>query len=298
MIFILKYEKPSLMIVDGMAVLFRAYYATAVHGHFMYNSKGVPTNGLHGFIKHFMTAIFSFEPSHVAVCWDMGSETFRTELFPQYKANRKAPPEELVPQFEMAKEVVTAFSIPNIGISGYEADDCIGTIATREQNNASISILTGDRDMLQLLDEDISVIFMKKGYGNYEFHTKMSFIKENGIEPYQMIDVKAFMGDTSDNYPGVRGIGEKTALKLIKQFNHVDGVLENINTLTNFKKTRISENIEMLHLSRRLAKIKRDVPLNFSLDQASFNFNYDEVYNRLAKIDIRGLDRLLTVKTV
>lgn len=284
------------MIIDGMAVLFRAYYATAVTGQFMYNSKGTPTNGLFGFIKHFMTAISSFQPSHVAVCWDMGSKTFRTEMFSQYKANRSEPPAELIPQFDLAKDVVSAFSVPNIGVSGFEADDCIGTITKQKQGVANISVLTGDHDMLQLLDDDVSVILFKKGFGNYNVQTKTTFIEEKGIKPLQMIDVKAFMGDASDNYPGVKGIGEKTALKLIKQYHHVDGVLENIDKLTKTQKANIENDIEILHLSRQLAEIKQDVPLEFSLEHAQFQFNREKVYEKLAEIEVRGLERLLTLE--
>src|SRR4051794_2913510 len=167
----LENQKPSLMLVDGMALLFRAFYATAVTGQFMINSKGIPTNGIHGFVKHLFTAVSSFKPSHLAVCWDMGSKTFRTELFSDYKGNRGDAPIELIPQFDLVKEVVASFDIPNIGLAGYEADDCIGTIAKQSKDFADVSILTGDQDMLQLLDDSISVILLKKGYGNYLVHT-------------------------------------------------------------------------------------------------------------------------------
>jgi len=225
-------QKPSLMLVDGMALLFRAFYATAVTGQFMINSKGIPTNGIHGFVKHLFTAVSSFKPTHLAVCWDMGSKTFRTELFAEYKGNRGEAPVELIPQFDLVKEVVASFDIPNIGLEGYEADDCIGTIANQMKDHAHVSILTGDQDILQLLDDSISVILLKKGYGNYFVHTPQTFFAEKGITPRQMIDLKALMGDTSDNYPGVRGIGEKTALKLLHEFEHVEGIISNLDRLT------------------------------------------------------------------
>lgn len=276
-----------------MAVLFRAYYATAVSGQFMYNSKGIPTNGLFGFVKHFMAAVSTFKPSHVAVCWDMGSQTFRTKLYTDYKANRSEPPAELIPQFDLAKEVVSAFSVPNIGIAGYEADDCIGTITEQKRGLANISILTGDHDILQLLDDETSVVLFKKGFGNYDIQTKQSFIQEKGIMPEQMVDVKAFMGDASDNYPGVKGIGEKTALKLIKQYHHIEGVLENLDQLTKSQKTKIETDMEMLHLSRQLAEIRRDVPIKLSLEDATFRFDRNKTMAKFKKIDLRGLNRLL-----
>lgn len=286
-------QKPALMLVDGMALLFRAFYATAVSGQFMINSKGVPTNGIHGFIKHLFTAVSTFKPSHVAVCWDMGSKTFRTELFPEYKRNRGDAPVELIPQFDLVKEVVASFDIPNIGLEGYEADDCIGTIASQAKDFAHVSILTGDQDILQLLDERVSVILLKKGYGNYLVHTPESFFEEKGITPRQMIDLKALMGDPSDNYPGVRGIGEKTALKLLKEFNHVDGILANLDRLTKTNKTKIEQDLDMLQLSRRLAEIKCDVPVSCSLDEAGLRIEKDKALSKLMELELRGLNRLL-----
>ncbi|MGG3562531.1 5'-3' exonuclease [Neobacillus rhizosphaerae] len=286
-------QKPSLMLVDGMALLFRAFYATAVTGQFMINSKGVPTNGIHGFVKHLFTAVSSFKPTHLAVCWDMGSKTFRTELFPDYKGNRGEAPIELVPQFDLVKEVVAAFDIPNIGLAGYEADDCIGTIAQQAKDFAHVSILTGDQDILQLLDESISVILMKKGYGNYLVHTPQTFFEEKGISPRQMVDLKALMGDPSDNYPGVKGIGEKTALKLLQEFHHIEGIISNLDRLSKSNKTKIEQDLEMLHLSRRLAEIKCDVPVTYVLEETGLRIEKDKALNKLLEVEIRGLQRLL-----
>jgi 5'-3' exonuclease len=286
-------QKPSLMLVDGMALLFRAFYATAVSGQFMINSKGIPTNGIHGFVKHLFTAVSSFKPTHLAVCWDMGSKTFRTELFEAYKGNRGEAPIELIPQFDLVKEVVAAFDIPNIGLVGYEADDCIGTIARQAKENANVSILTGDQDILQLLDESVSVILLKKGYGNYLVHTPETFFEEKGINPRQMIDLKALMGDPSDNYPGVKGIGEKTALKLLQEFNHVEGIIANLDQLSKSNKTKIEQDLEMLHLSRILAEIKCDVPVCCALEEAGLRIVKEKALNKLMELELRGLQRLL-----
>jgi 5'-3' exonuclease len=288
-------QKPSLMLVDGMALLFRAFYATAVTGQFMINSNGTPTNGIHGFVKHLFTAVSSFKPTHLAVCWDMGSKTFRTELFSGYKGNRGEAPIELIPQFDLVKEVVASFDIPNIGLAGFEADDCIGTIANQSKDFAHVSILTGDQDMLQLLDDSISVILLKKGYGNYLVHTPETFFDEKGITPRQMIDLKALMGDPSDNYPGVKGIGEKTALKLLQEFKHVEGIISNLDQLSKSNKTKIEQDLEMLHLSRLLAEIKCDVPVSCALDAASLRIEKDKALNKLMELELRGLQRLLPI---
>lgn len=286
-------QKPTLMLVDGMALLFRAFYATAVTGQFMINSNGTPTNGIQGFLKHLMMAVSSFKPSHLAVCWDMGSKTFRTEMFDGYKANRSEAPIELVPQFDLVKDVVSSLNIPNIGMVGYEADDCIGTISAKLKEKANVMILTGDQDILQLLDANVSVILLKKGYGNYFVHTPETFYEEKGINPWQMIDLKALMGDTSDNYPGVKGIGEKTALKLLQEFEHIEGILANLDKLSKSNKTKIENDLEMLHLSRTLAEIKCDVPINCSLDEAVMNIKKEKAQSKFSELELRGLQNLI-----
>jgi 5'-3' exonuclease len=228
----------------------------------------------------------------------MGSKTFRTELFADYKGNRGEAPIELIPQFDLVKEVVASFDIPNIGLAGYEADDCIGTIANQSKDFAHVSILTGDQDMLQLLDDSISVILLKKGYGNYLVHTPETFFEEKGITPKQMVDLKALMGDTSDNYPGVKGIGEKTALKLLQEFEHVEGIISNLDQLSKSNKTKIEQDLEMLHLSRILAEIKCDVPVSCALDEAGLRIEKEKALNKLMELELRGFQRLLPIDEV
>ena len=256
-------NKPHLLLIDGMALLFRAFFATAVSKQFMINTDGIPTNAVQGYMRHLLTAIEKTNPTHVAVCWDMGSHTFRNELYSEYKANRSAAPVELIPQFDIAKEVTAAFNIPNIGIVGFEADDCIGTICEQNKDKLNITVLTGDRDLLQVLDKGVDVLLMQKGMGNYHQYTKENFIDEYEIHPTQLVDVKALMGDASDGYPGVKGIGEKTALRLIQTYEDVEGLLSNLSNVTAFQRKNIENDMELLHLSRVLAKIKCDVSLTF-----------------------------------
>lgn len=286
-------QTPSLMLVDGMALLFRAFYATAVTGQFMINAKGVPTNAVQGFLKHMLTAVDHFSPTHVAVCWDMGSKTFRNELFGDYKANRSTPPVEMIPQFDLVKDVVEAFDIPNIGLEGFEADDCIGTIAKASAAHSEVYILTGDQDMLQLLEDNISVVLLKKGFGNYEVHNTESFFEWKGITPRQMIDLKALMGDPSDNYPGVKGIGEKTALKLLIQYKSIEGILANVHALTKTQRAKIEDAVDMLHLSRKLAEIKCDVPVSCSLDEAHFSYDREKVKQMAMDHGFRSLQKII-----
>lgn len=181
----------------------------------------------------------------------------------------------------------------NIGLAGYEADDCIGTLSALFRNEADITIVTGDKDLLQLLADSVQVALMQKGIGNYKVYTRESFIEETGIEPKALIDIKALMGDTSDNYPGVKGIGEKTAYKLIKEYSTVDRLLENISLLTKGQQTKITESLEDLKLSRILAEIKCDVPLSCSLEDADFTLSHERAIEMLKLHQIRGIEPLL-----
>ncbi|MDQ0213628.1 5'-3' exonuclease [Oikeobacillus pervagus] len=286
-------RKQHLLLVDGMALLFRAFFATSVTGQYMVNSKGVPTNAVQGFMKHLLLAVRKTTPTHVAVCWDMGNHTFRNEIYPSYKGNREAPPVELIPQFDLAKEVSEAFALPNIGVVGYEADDCIGTISNIEKKDRKVTILSGDHDLLQLLDDQIDVMLLKKGYGNYQFQTIQSFYDEFKITPRQFIDVKALMGDASDGYPGVKGIGEKTALKLIHQYHSIEGILDNIQHLTPSQRKKIEQDLDMLHLSRRLAEIHREVPLKWNIDEAIIKGLSSEAIHIVESLELKSVRRML-----
>lgn len=276
------------MLVDGMALLFRAFYATAVSNYYMINSKGVPTNAVYGMVKHLFSAVREYEPTHVVACWDMGSKTFRNDMLESYKANRSAPPEEMVPQFDLAKEVMEALHIPNVGLAGYEADDCIGTLSHHYREEAEVLILTGDQDMLQLLEPNVSVVLLKKGYGNYAEYTEERLKEEKGITPKQLIDLKAFMGDSSDNYAGVKGIGEKTALKLLHQYGTIEGILENISALTKAQRTKIETDLDMLHLSRDLAAIRCNVEIDFPLEEALLQVDEEKMAWKFNELEFKN----------
>jgi 5'-3' exonuclease len=286
-------KENHLLIVDGMALLFRSFYATSVYGQFMINSKGIPTNAVNGLLKHLIAAIEYAKPSHVVCCWDMGSKTYRNELFSNYKANRPEAPVELIPQFDLAKKVVEGLDIPNLGIEGYEADDCIGTLTKKFESDMNISILTGDKDILQLLNDNVSVMIFQKGIGNYKHFTKQSFIEEFEIEPQMLIDVKALMGDSSDNYPGVKGIGEKTAYKLINQYKSIDQLLESLHELTKGQKTKIENDLEMLHLSRQLAEINCQAPLECIIEDTLLTVNEARVFAMIQEIELRNVQNLV-----
>lgn len=252
----------NILIVDGMALLFRHYFATAVNRHFMKNSEGIPTNGVQGFIRHTASAILDSRADHVIVAWDMGAVTFRNEISQDYKAHRPAPPEELGPQFEMVQCLSKELRFLNIGVHHYEADDVIGTIAKKLSRVYNVTIISGDRDLLQVLDDNIEVWLIKKGFNIYNRYTRERFKEEYLLEPKQLVDMKALMGDTADGYAGVKGIGEKTAVKLIQQYDSIKGVLEHLEELPKGQQTKIISDQTSLEMSLKLAEIHTDVPLN------------------------------------
>lgn len=259
-------EKPHILLVDGMALLFRSFFATSAMGHYFPNEAGVPTNAVQGFARHTMTALSIFKPTHMAVCWDMGAHTFRNDLYDGYKANRPEPAPELVPQFDMARTVSELIGWKNYGVAGLEADDLIGSFVQSWQEKADITIVSGDKDLLQLLRPGVQIAFTKKGYNIYDIYSDTRFIEEYGITPPQFIDKKAFTGDASDGYPGVKGIGPKGALKLIKAYGSVEGVIDALHELTPGVRKKIEEDLDMLHLSKKLAAIHCDLEMNESIE--------------------------------
>lgn len=277
----------KILLVDGMALLFRGYYATAYRGNFMRNEEGIPTNGVYQFLRYFLDGVKTFQPSHIFCCWDMGSKTFRTEIFPTYKANRSDPPEELIPQFDLVRKAVDSFQVPNLGLTNYEADDIIGTLAHRYKKEAEIIILTGDYDMLQLVDKNVQVALMKKGIGNYDIFHIDNFYEKRGIYPKQILDFKGFTGDAADNYPGVKGIGEKTAVKLLQKYGSIDKIIAVKDELSKGIRNKIEEDIDMFWLSKKLAEIKCDVPIECELKDAKVNFQLEKIENSLKRIGIK-----------
>ncbi|MEM5395729.1 5'-3' exonuclease [Staphylococcus gallinarum] len=271
----------KILLIDGMALLFRHFYATSLHNQFMRTSTGMPTNGVQGFVRHVFTAINEIDPSHVAVCWDMGKATFRNEMYDGYKQNRPAPPEELIPQFDFVKEVSNQFGFVNIGVQNYEADDVIGTLAQAYSDEHQIYVITGDRDILQCINPNVEIWLTKKGFKIYNRYTLDRFQSEYGLDPKQLIDVKAFMGDTADGYPGVKGIGEKTAIKLIQNHGSVESVIHALDELTPGQRKKIETDMDNLKLSKSLAEIHTQVPLNASslLNDMKFATDITKILN-------------------
>ncbi|MEK3954448.1 MULTISPECIES: 5'-3' exonuclease [Psychrobacillus] len=284
-------EKPHVLVIDGMALLFRSFFATAMSGNYFKNDKGIPTNAVQGFARHVLAAQNLMQPTHMAVCWDKGMLTFRNELYDGYKANRPKPAEELIPQFDMAQELSEHLGWMNFGIAGMEADDTIASITHKWKDDARFTIVSGDKDLLQLLEPSTEIAFTKKGFSIYDMYNESRFYEEYGISPLLFPDVKAFMGDSSDGYAGVKGIGPKTALQLVQTYGTVDKVLEALPLLKAGQRTKIETDLEMLKLSKELATIRRDVPIGAELEHlvlkeipsAKHDFLYEHGYTILAR---------------
>lgn len=288
-------SKDTILLVDGMALMFRAFYASAATGYIRRTKAGVPTNAVYGFMRYFWDAVQKFGPTHIACCWDLGSKTFRTEQFSDYKGNRSDAPDELIPQFSMIREVMDSLGIPNVSSPGFEADDCIGTLASRFGREMDVLVLTGDHDMLQLVSERTSVIIMKKGHGNYMVYTPEALMEEKQLTPGQIVDLKGLMGDTSDNYPGVRGIGEKTALKLVQEHGSVDGILAHLDQLSKSVRAKIEADLDMLHLSRQLATIRCDIELECAVEACRLELNAAQVVSKFEELEMASVSAWMGV---
>lgn len=286
-------DKKSLLIIDSFALLFRGFFSMAAVGNYMRNSQGLCTNGLYQFTRYMLDAIRQFEPSHVVCTFDMGKETFRNELYPLYKANRNSPPEELIPQFDKLWELVEAFDIPCVGIAGYEADDVIGSMAKKySAEGIHVNILTGDGDTLQLINELTVVSLMKKGFGNYETVSLLNLEELKGIKhPYQIVEMKALMGDAADNIPGCPNVGPKTAIKLINEYDTIDRVYENLDQMKGKLQERLIENKEQVYLSRQLATIHTDIKFDCELEACVYQFDRQKLISKLDEFEFKALVR-------
>ena len=270
----------KIILVDGNNLLFRSYYATAYNGNFMKNSKGFPTNALFGFTNMINKIVLEEKPTHIIVAFDKG-KTFRHELYDNYKDGRSETPTELKQQFPVAKQILEAMGIKWYEIDNYEADDILGTFAKfcDEDENFIGTIISSDKDLLQLISDDIDIKLLKqKDYIRYD---KKSFIEEYKIDPINIIDLKALMGDPSDNIPGVKGIGEKTALKLLQEYKTIDNLYENIDKISGKLKEKLIIDEENARFSYKLATIIKDAPLEINMSDVIYKGNDSKKLNDL-----------------
>lgn len=272
----------TFVIIDGSSLVHRAFYALPL----LTTANGQYTNAVYGFTTMLVKLLDDVKPDAMAVAFDKSRVTFRTKEYAAYKGQRKATPKELSEQFPVIQEVVRAFGIQVLEEEGYEADDIIGTLSVQAaQADFAVTIVTGDRDALQLINSKVKVMLTKKGITEMQVMDDQAVLEKYGITPLQVIDLKGLMGDTSDNIPGVPGVGEKTAVKLLKQFHSVENVLEHIDEVSG---TKLQENLrlhaDLAILSKKLATIVCDMPLKFNLQDYTFcrdNAKLKELFTNL-----------------
>ena len=287
-------EQAKFMILDGNSLIYRAFYAIPL----LTTSEGLFTNAVYGFFNMLTKILADEKPKCVAVAFDKGKVTFRTEQYEQYKGHRKPTPEELRPQFALAKEVLEAMDIPVYELEGFEADDLIGTVTRlAEEGGYRTLIVTGDRDTLQLVSPATEVLLTKKGISELERYNPEKIGERYGLTPYQIIDLKGLMGDSSDNIPGVPGVGEKTALKLVQEFGSMENLYENLDGLPPKLQERLLVNRDIAFLSKKLATIVRDVPYEVDLSLCHYGEpDYGTLLAIFRKLEFRTLIKSVTDK--
>jgi len=259
-------KKPLLVLIDGSAVFHRGYHAIP----HLSNKEGEPTNAVYGFLTILIKVLETLRPDYVIVAWDKSSKTFRSEMYPEYKATRAKMDDDLRVQIAPTKELVDALGVPLVEVENYEADDIIGTLARKAEKRGDLGVViaTGDRDQLQLVDS-ATVVDMFNPRGLEPTRYDLAKMKEKyGLTPAQFIDYKALVGDTSDNIPGVKGIGDKGAQKLLADFGTLDGIYEHLDSITGRVHDQLAEQKEMAYLSRQLSVIVCDMPLDLDLEKA------------------------------
>ncbi|MBQ9019221.1 MAG: DNA polymerase I [Bacilli bacterium] len=288
----------KIILVDGNNLLFRSFYATAYQGVIMKNSKGFPTNALYGFINMMNKIINEEKPNYILVAFDKG-KTFRHDKYADYKAGRMAMPDELKLQFPKAKEVLETMGIKYFEIENFEADDIIGTLSriVDEEREFIGTIISSDKDLLQLISDEVTVKLLKQS--GHIMMDKNEFRKTYGTDPIRMIDLKALMGDPSDNIPGVKGIGEKTAINLISKYGSLDGVYEHIDEISGKTKEKLVYDKENAYKSFDIATIYREVPLGFTLEDCKYNgYKPAEFKKELEELEFYSLLKKLDFNTV
>ena len=284
-----------ILLIDGSSLIFRAFYAIRN----LTTKDGIYTNGVYGFLSMYYKMIDEYKPDYALVAFDRSGPTFRTKDYKEYKANRQETPSELSSQFGILKDVLDSMGVKHLDLDAYEADDIIGTLSNEFNNNGIESIIvTGDRDYLQLVDSDTTVVLTKRGITQTESYTTEKIKEEYGLEPKQLIDVKGFMGDQSDNIPGVPGVGEKTALKLIKEYGSMEKVYENLDNISGKAlKRNLEENHAIAMMSKKLGEIYTAAPVDLNLDEYRFREpDYIALKEKFDRLEFRTFASRLPVE--
>lgn len=283
----------KLVLIDGNALIHRAYHAIKP----LTTRSGELVNAVYGFTSILINILTEEQPKYIACTFDAAKKTFRHEKFKEYKATRVKAPDELYAQIPRIHEIVDTMQIPKFIMEGFEADDLIGTISRTAEKKKEISkviIATGDMDALQLISEKICVNNLHKGYKDSKCFAPQDVFDKCGVWPDQIIDYKGLTGDISDNIPGVKGIGEKTAAKLLQQYQNLEGIYEHLKDIPEAQRSKLETNRENAFFSRELATIKCDVPLDFELEKCrASEFDSESVFELFESLQFYSLIRRL-----
>jgi DNA polymerase-1 len=295
----------KLVVIDGNSIAYRAFFALPL----LSNSSGLHTNAVYGFTTILLKLLEEQKPTHFLVAFDAGKVTFRHTNYKDYKGGRAKTPPELSEQFPVLKDVLRAFGVPQFELDGYEADDIIGTLTRMadELGNMEVIVVSGDKDMLQLASDHVKIALTRKGISDVELYDPPYIMEKYGLTPDQIIDLKGLMGDASDNIPGIPGVGEKTALKLLLEYGSVEGVLSNTDQLKGKMKEKIVEHADDARMSKELATIFREVPLGMPWDELAYKgyekqalaeiFHKLEFKSLMEKLGLTGSDVTLADQT-
>lgn len=281
-------EKKKLVLIDGNSIAYRAFFALPL----LNNDKGIHTNAVYGFTMMLNKIIEDEKPTHILVAFDAGKTTFRHKTFGEYKGGRQKTPPELSEQFPFIRELLDAYGIQRYELENYEADDIIGTLSlSAEKEGYEIKVISGDKDLTQLSSEHTTVGITRKGITDIEEYTPTHVMEKYGLTPEQIIDMKGLMGDPSDNIPGVPGVGEKTAIKLLKEFSTLEKLLASIDQMTGSKlKEKLEEFKDQAVMSKQLATIERQAPVEVSVENAAYEgFEREKVVTLYKELGFHSL---------
>lgn len=285
----------KLVVFDGNAVMHRAFHAIPS----LTTKTGEPINAIYGLVSMLINVVDNLKPTHIIVCFDEKAKTFRQKLLPTYQSQRPETANELIGQFSKARAFLKASKIPVYSVSGFEADDVIGTLskkATIQKKFDEVIIVTGDRDILQLVDDEKKIMLFMPigGLSNGKIFSKKETVERLGVPPNRIIDYKALVGDASDNYFGVYGIGPKTAISLLTKFDTFEGIYKNIDKIPEKLKEKLEKGKDSAKLSYKLATIVKDVPIKFDLEDSSkWDLASEDVLKLFSKFGFKTLtDRI------
>lgn len=285
-----------IVIIDGNSLINRAFYAMQRP---MITKEGIYTQGIYGFINMLQKIESDYEPEYITVAFDLKAPTFRHLEYDQYKAGRKPMPVELVMQMPLLKDVLHAMNIKTLELEGYEADDIIGTVArVAEEQELEPLIITGDRDALQLATDKTHILITKKGISDFELYDDQKMVERYGLTPTQFIDLKGLMGDSSDNIPGIPGVGEKTGIALLEQFGSIENMLEHTDEITKKGlRSKVEENAQLAVMSKRLATINRFVPIEINIEEFTRKLpDYNSLIEIYKKLEFNSFLKRLKIE--